>query len=95
MTLDTPGRIPITEIQHLQKHDDPVVTMTACQEADSTFFVFFSTGLFVEMQLNVATEAERKFTEETKLSVKINVTDCNFVVYLRHRNEFTQSSWSD
>lgn len=38
MTRDTPGKIPITECssesQHLQKHDVPVVTITACQAAD-------------------------------------------------------------
>lgn len=38
MTRDTPGKIPITECssesQHLQKHDGPVVTITACQAAD-------------------------------------------------------------
>lgn len=50
MTLDTPGKIPITEcsseIQHLQKHDGPAVTMTACRAADDTFFM----SLFAEMQ---------------------------------------------
>lgn len=38
MTRNTPGKIPITECssesQHLQKHDGPVVTITACQAAD-------------------------------------------------------------
>lgn len=38
MTLDTPGKIPITECssesKHLQKHDVPVVSSTACQAAD-------------------------------------------------------------
>lgn len=38
MTLDTPGKIPITECssesKHLQKHDVPVVSTTACQAAD-------------------------------------------------------------
>lgn len=87
MTRDGPGMIPITEIQHLQKHDDPVVTMTACQEADHTFFGFFFLHRFsCRMQLNLAAEAERKFTKGTKPSVGINVTDCNFTVYLRHRN---------
>lgn len=68
MTLDAPGRIPITEIQHLQKHDDPVVTMTACQEADNPFF--FSTALFVEMQLNVDTEAERSLVKKPSFPSK-------------------------
>lgn len=38
MTRNTPGKIPITECssesQHLQKHDGPVVPITACQAAD-------------------------------------------------------------
>lgn len=38
MTRNTPGKIPITECssesQHLQKHDGPVVTITACQADD-------------------------------------------------------------
>lgn len=51
VTLDAPGVIPITEIQHLQKHDHPAVTMTACQKSwpHAFFFLFFlTTDLFVE-----------------------------------------------
>lgn len=95
VTLDAPGRIPITEIQHLQKHDDPVVTMTACQAADHTFFFLSPQVLFVETQLNVAAEPERKFPEETLPAARINVTDCNFTVHLGHRNEFNQNRRSD
>lgn len=58
--------------------------MTACQKADT--YLFFYTGLFVEVQLNVATEAEQRFAGKTKLSVKVNVTDGKFTVYLGHRN---------